>query len=261
MKFKTHNFIERTLLSALAFFKESIFAQEFALKKGFLQGLDPRIKTLSFLFFLLAILFTKNISVVIVLYLFCLLLAMLSKISLPYFLKRTLVFIPIFSLFISLPAVLRALILGGRGFFNVAIFLARITASVSFVILLSLTTKHTELLRVLRIFKVPQIFIMTLSMCYRYIYLLVEIMEQNFLAVKSRIGGRIHLKKGQHIAAFKIASLWQSSAHLNKDAYDAMLSRGYTGEPVVLDEFHSGKKDWLWLIFVLLIFILTTHYG
>lgn len=104
----------------------------------------------------------------------------------------------------------------------------------------------------LRIFRIPQIFIMTLSMCYRYIYLFVEIIEQNFLAIKSRVGGRIHRKSGQHIAAFKIAYLWQRSEQLNKEVYDAMLSRGFTGEPVALDEFHASKKDWFWLGFALL---------
>ncbi len=32
-------------MGALSFFKESVFADEYALKKGLLQSIDPRIKT------------------------------------------------------------------------------------------------------------------------------------------------------------------------------------------------------------------------
>jgi len=88
----------------------------------------------------------------------------------------------------------------------------------------------------MRSFGVPQMFVMTLGMCYRYIFLFAEIIENTYLAIKSRVGGAIHYKHGQHIAVWNMASLWQKSLQLNKEVYDAMLSRGYTGEPKVLDE-------------------------
>jgi len=37
-----NNFIERSLAGALSFLKESVFADEYAVKNGFLQSLDPR---------------------------------------------------------------------------------------------------------------------------------------------------------------------------------------------------------------------------
>jgi len=77
---------------------------------------------------------------------------------------------------------------------------------------------------------------MTFGMCYRYIFLFAEIIENTYFAVKSRVGGVIHYKHGQHIATWRMASLWQRSLQLSGEIYDAMLSRGYTGEPKVLDE-------------------------
>ena len=70
--FKNNNFIERSILGALSFLKESIFADEYALRPGFLQSLDPRIKSVTFLLFILQILFTKNILILLCLYALCL---------------------------------------------------------------------------------------------------------------------------------------------------------------------------------------------
>ena len=242
-----NNFIERSLAGALSFLKESVFADEYAVKNGFLQSLDPRIKTITFLMFIILTILTRDIFILLCLYAMCLVLAFFSKINLWFFLKRTWIFIPLFSVFIAFPAVFSIftpgetltvlnifkvkLTITRQGLSGAELFVARVTTSVSFAILLSITTRHFELLKVLRIFGLPQIFVMTLGMCYRYIFLFVEIIENTYLAIKSRVGSKIHYKKGQHLAAWNIASLWQRSYQLNEDVYKAMLSRGYRGEP------------------------------
>jgi len=267
--FKNSNFIERSIMGALSFLRDSIFADEYALKNGLLQSFDPRVKTATLLLFIIQVLFTKSIIVLLLLYVFCLLLSCLSKIHLSFFLKRTWVFIPLFSLLIAIPAMFSIFtpgeqlaafkILGAKfiithqGLSTAALFVSRVVTSVSFAILLSITTKHTDLLRVLRIFKIPQIFVMTLGMCYRYIYLFVEIIEDTFLAIKSRVGTVAHHKKGQSIVAWNMAYLWQRSYHLNEDVYKAMLSRGYSGDPRVLDEFKSLPIDLFWVCLVVTI--------
>lgn len=263
LKRKNHNFVERFLMSALSFFKESVFAEEHALKKGLLQAIDPRIKMITFLFFLVSVILTKNIFVLLALYALCLLLVYCSNICLRFFLKRTLIFIPLFSLFIAVPALFSfftpgdalvsvkiggiSIIITRQGLWGALLFVTRVTTAVSFVVLLSITTKHFELLRVLRIFKIPQVFVMTLGMCYRYLYLFVELVENTYRAIKSRVGTGIHYKKGQRIVAWNIAVLWLRSYSLNEQVYHAMLSRGYTGEVRLLPEGNVKLKDWLWL--------------
>lgn len=258
-----NNFIERSLLGALSFFKESIFAEEYATQKGFLQSLDPRMKMFTLLLFILQILFTKSMMVLLCLYGLSLVLAYLSNIRLGFFLKKTWIFIPLFSLFIAIPAMLSMvtpgealvtwhigaanLIITKQGLLGAMLFVLRVITSVSHVVLFSLTTKHFELLKVLRTFKVPQVFVMILGMCYRYIYLFVEIVEDTYLAIKSRVGTGTHYKKGQHIVAWNIAYLWTRSYQLNEDVYKAMLSRGYRGESFLLHDFKTQAKDWLWL--------------
>ena len=259
-------------MGVLSFLKESIFADEYASQKGFLQSLDPRIKTATFLVFIIQIALAKNINILFCLYALCLALTYFSKINIGFFLKRTWIFIPLFSLFIAVPAcfsfftpgeTLAVLKIGGMRFIithqgagGAALFVARVIDSVSFAVLLSITTRHFELLKVLRIFKIPQIFVMTLGVCYRYIYLFVSIIENTYLAIKSRVGAKLHYKKGQHIVAWNIASLWGRSYQLNEDVYQAMLSRGYRGEPVVLQDFKARPRDYAWLSFVAILSLL-----
>jgi cobalt/nickel transport system permease protein len=273
---KNNSFIEHSILGALSFLKESVFSDEYANKSGFLQSLNPKIKTITFLIFVISAVLAKNIFVLILLYLLCLFLTYLSKIDAVFFLKRTWIFIPVFSLFIALPALFGIfspgealfsfklfglkLIITRPGLFGAILFVARVVTSVSLVILLNLTTRHSELLKVLRIFKIPQIFVSTLNMCYRYIFLFAEIIENTYRAIKSRVGSAIHYKRGQRIVTWSIANLWQRSFQLNQEVYNAMLSRGYRGEPQALDEFKVKIKDWVWLLFAVLIFTGTIVY-
>jgi len=258
----------------LSFLKDSLFSEEYALKAGFMQSLDPRIKALSCVFFIIATLFTKSIPVILSLYLLCLFLACVSKISLGFFLKRTWIFIPLFSLFIGLPALFSnftpgeelfsfkvaglMLVVTSSGVITFLLFVLRVSTTVSFAVLLSVTTRNFELLKVLRIFSIPQAFVMVLGICYRYLYLFIEMIENTGLAIKSRVGRIGHYKKGQQIVGWSIAFLWMRSYQLSGDVYKAMLSRGYSGESYVLDNFKTDFKDWLWLVLtgVILIWVI-----
>ena len=236
---RNNNFIERSILGTASFFKSAIFSEEYALKKGLLQQLDPRVKIITFVFFIISVLLIKNIFTLCCFYLFCLTLVAFSKIDLWFFLKRTLIFIPLFSVFIALPALFNGI--------NPVLFIARVTISVSFSVLLGLATRHNELLKGLRAFGVPQIFVMTFNMCYRYIYLFAQIIENTYLGIKSRVGPSLYYKRGQKIVAWNIAYLWQRSYQFNEAVYNAMLSRGYSGEPAVLEKFKVKTLDWVWL--------------
>ena len=268
-------FVEKTLHGTFAFLKQSVFADEHAVKKGLLQSFDARARVLTLLLFVVLVVFVKSLALLACLYAFCLALCALSGIGLAYFLKRTLIFVPLFSVFIAAPALFSQftpgeklagfsilgvnLIITKPGFFGAARFLARVTASISFAALMSLTTRHSDLLKVLRVFRVPKVFVMVLGMCYRYIYLLLEIIDDTHTAIKSRAGAGIGFAKGRTIAGWSIANLWQRSEQLNASVYDAMLSRGYTGEPVTLNEFKSSAKDVFWVAFSILAFIMVLY--
>ena len=258
------DFLERSILSALVFLKDATLSEVYANRKGLLQSLDPRIKTLSFLAFLVTAVSLKSAVLIGFLYVFCLIFAFFSSIPVRYFLIRTLLFIPLFSLGVVLPTLFSSVtpgepvwsfhvfgitgIITRPGLDGAVLFVVRIATSVSLVVLLSVTTRHSELLKVLRVFGVPQLFVLTVSMCYRYLYLFATMVENIFTAVKSRVGVVSHQRQGQNVVAWNIANTWNRTTQMSEEVYMAMISRGYTGEPRLLSKFHATPKDWLWLL-------------
>jgi cobalt/nickel transport system permease protein len=266
---KRRDFIERSITSALSFLKDATFSEEHAGRKGFLQSLDPRVKTLSILAFLVTAISLKSALLIGVLYLLSLFLVFISSVPIGYFLIRTWVFIPLFSLGIVFPALFSVVtpgealcsfhlfgfegIITRPGVDGAVLFVVRIATSVSLVVLLSLTTRHSELLKVLRIFGISQLFVMTVSMSYRYLYLFATMAENIFLAIKSRVGVVSHQKMGQRVVAWNIANTWNRTTQISEEVYKAMLSRGYSGEPKLLSKFQTTPKDWVWLFCSLMI--------
>jgi len=262
---KKSDFVAHSLRGALAFLKEAVFAEETAALPGLLQGIDPRMKLVTVLLLLSVTLFTRSLAVLGMLYLLGLLLALCSRLRPGYFLIRTWVFIPLFSLAMALPALFSAVSpgttvasIGGlritnNGLHAAAFFIGRVAVSVSFVVLLSLTTRHTALLKTLRAFGVPPVFVMVFGICYRYIYLFVELVENTYRAIRSRTGGRMRHQHGRRLVAWNIGHLWSRSYALNEQVYQAMVSRGFRGEPVSLDLCRTRRRDWFWLAGVMVV--------
>jgi cobalt/nickel transport system permease protein len=252
-------FIERTIEATVSLLKETVSLETVASRDGFLQRCDPRFKCLSAVALLIAVLMAKSVVELSVLYMSVLFFVVVSSIGLWFFLERTLLFVPIFSLFIALPAIFNTVTPGEPlvsftvfswtlsitrpGVDSAVIFFMRVLDSVSVAVLLVITTKQHVLLKVLRVFRVPQLFVMTMGMTYRYIFLFLDIIQKMFISIKSRVGFISSSKTGRHVVTANIAGLWLRSYRLQSQVYDAMTSRGYAGEAYVLDEFNAKPVD------------------
>jgi cobalt/nickel transport system permease protein len=257
----TGGFLERTILGTVSLLKETVSVEQVAANNGFLQRRDSRFKCLSMVLLLITVLVSKSVAGLSVLYCAILILAEVSSIGLLFFLKRTLLFVPMFSFFIVVPAIFNfvtpgeplfsfnlfawTLSITRQGVDSAIIFFMRVLDSVSIAVLLVLTTRQHVLLKTLRIFRVPQLFVMTMGMSYRYIFLFLDIIQKMFVAIKSRVGFVSSTKEGRRVVTSNIAGLWLRSYRLQSQVYDAMVSRGYSGEAQVLDEFRAGFADYL----------------
>jgi cobalt/nickel transport system permease protein len=260
---KSGGFIERTIEGTVSLLRETVSVEQVAAKNGFLQRRDPRFKCLSAALLLTAVLMSKSVVELSAFYASVLVLVAVSSIGLWFFLKRTLLFVPIFSLVIALPAIFNAVTPGEPllsfkvfswtlcitkpGVDSAVIFFMRVLDSVSIAVLLVITTRQHVLLKVLRVFRVPQLFVMTLGMTYRYIFLFLDIIQKMFIAIKGRVGFISSAKTGRHVVTANMAGLWLRSYRLQSQVYDAMISRGYTGEPEVLVEFRARMTDFIFL--------------
>ena len=166
---------------------------------------------------------------------------------------------PLFAIPIALPALfltpgpaLAELPLGltitRAGATSVLFLLLRISASLTLTLLLIYTTSWNALLGALTSLRVPQVFILTLGMTYRYIHLLLRISNDMFMSRQSRIVGRMSAKDGQRMLAATAGTLLGRSLKLSEDIYLAMLSRGFRGSIVSMRPPGMQLQDWAVLL-------------
>jgi cobalt/nickel transport system permease protein len=217
-------FLERSLKGALDFFKEAIFSDEIARLPGLLQAIDERVKIIALIMGLLAISFARSLGLLAALYAATIILAAASRVHIGYFLKRVWVFIPIFTLVIAIPAVFI------QGWHASTVFVMRVATSVSWVVLMTVTTRHAKLLKALASIGIPAIFIQVLDMTYRYIFFFIRVFEDMHTSLKARLVRRMAIRDSHSWIGSRISYLFKRSMKMSEEVYMAMLARGYTGD-------------------------------
>ena len=216
-----NKFIEQSIKNATEFFKDAVFSDEIARSKGLLQSIGPTVKIGMLFAILLVTVFSHNVGSLVALYVASIILAILSGINILYFIKRVWFFIPIFTLFIAIPAIFTHNIL------TAMIFVLRVADCVSFVVLITVTTRHNQLLKSLRSFGVPSIFVKVLDMMHRYIYLFIRIFEEMHLSLSSRLVKAFDAPSARRWISSRMAYLFKRSLKMSEDVYMAMIARGY----------------------------------
>ncbi len=268
------NFLDKTLLAIAQAAERSLFSEHLAQKRGLLQALDVRIKLVSFLFLIIIGSFLRTPQTLWLLYSFSLLLALASSVPIGLFLKRVWFFVPLFSAAIVLPALLNIVTPGDpivvlvqlraahhwgpytipqeiavtrQGLWGSILFVSRVAASVSFAVLFTITTRWSSVFTGLRALFVPRIFVMTLSMTERYLFVFLRQIQDMYRGRKSRTIRQLSVSAERSWIASRIGVTFKKSIELSNDIYHAMLSRGYHGEVMSLERFHAGTMDYVWL--------------
>jgi len=284
---KKSDFLEKTINDASNLLKDVIFLEDTASQNGLLQKLDPRTKVVSLFFLVTTSSFIRSIAILAALYAASCSLAVLSRIPLKLYIKRVWLVIPLFTGVMVFPSIFNfvrpgdslvsiinfghQLHFGGlvfpaelfvtkQGLKGAVLLILRTGTAVSFAFLFTATTRWNEFLKALRVLYLPQVFVATMEMCYRYIFLLLNITTEMFIARKSRTVEKIDSKSGRRFASKTMAGLLGKSFALNEEVYEAMVSRGYKGEPAVLNRFRFTLLDFQWIL-CLLICILAAFGG
>lgn len=254
---------EKTIEDISAALESTVFADEMARLPGLWQGIDARAKIVAALGLILAASLARQIPTLLVLYGLALLIAAAGKIPLGFFVKRVWLFLPFFTAIIAAPAIF-SFVTPGRplltllsdppiaiteqGLRTATLLLLRVATSVSFAVILVLTTRWGTLLGALRSLRIPQVFVLILGMTYRYIFLLLHVVNDMFLARKSRLVGRAPGQAERLWIAGSIGVLLGKSYQLSDDVYMAMVSRGFRGEARLLEPLSMRPADWLCMI-------------
>lgn len=283
-----NDFAAKTLAETTRAVQYSVFANQYAEKKGFLQRIDPRVKLLTTLSLLITIGLANRLDVLLALYAGTLVLALFSRVSLGFFLKRVWIFIPLFTGIVVLPAVLNIVTPGKplftvitfasphtfgpfqipqqitvtvQGLMGAAILVMRVAASVSMAILLVITTQWIRLLKALYVLRTPEVIILILAMTYRYIHLFLRTVEGMLLGRKSREISDTKIKEEHGWIASRLGVLVGKSYRLSNEVHLAMTSRGWNGNPTLMDDFSVGRMDWLWIAITITVITLSIWSG
>ncbi len=236
--------VERTLGAIAANIERAIFTEHHARIPAFLQGVDPRAKLGMFLTFVLAASLTSSYAVLVALYGLTLAAALASRIPTDFFVKRVWLGIPLFAGIVVIPAIffvagprLFSIVIGPLviapsipGTLGAILLVMRVGVSVSLAVLLVMTTPWADILKSLRSLRVPQVFVLILSMTYRYIFLFLHTINGIFLARRSRLVARARGAEQRRWIGGTMGSLMSRSFKMSNDVYAAMLARGFTGE-------------------------------
>lgn len=275
---KKKNFVQKTIGGILNFFQESVASESFTKRSGILQSLDPRIKLISIIALIVAVSMTADIRILAIVYVLTLLFAYVSKIEVLFFIKRVWLFIPIFTGIIALPIIFNVFFPGDslvtlaalgpnahlgplslpetlsvtrQGTMSAIIFTFRVATCVSAAVLLFLTTPRDLLFKSLRSLGVPKVYVLTLDMAYRYIFLFTDMVKDFYTAKKSRTIKSMGMLEEQKWVGGRIGYTLIKSLDMGEKVHGAMVSRGFDGEVKLMQDFRMHSRDYVAIITVL----------
>jgi cobalt ECF transporter T component CbiQ len=250
------NFIEGTIAGLHAAVERAMFADQLAGGRGLLQGVDPRVKLAGLIAMIAAASLATRLWVIAAILVASVLLAAVS--ALPFRLLAPVWLSALaFTSVIALPALF---LTPGATFYkfpniewpitvpgvtSAGFLLLRTETTVTIAMLLVFTTAWNHILKALRVFRVPVVFVVAIGMTLRYILLLLETAHEMFQSRKSRAVGAMTGGDYRRLAVSGTAVLLSKSFQLSHDVFLAMQARGFRGEVHVLDDFEMRAGDWM----------------
>jgi len=138
-----------------------------------------------------------------------------------------------------------------EGLRGVAMLTARVANSVSLSLLVLYTTPFTEIIRALKVLRVPDTFLMVINLAYKYIFIFAKTVEDMHLAKKSRMVGAADDDEARQWIAGRIGLIFTRTQLKCEELHKAMLSRGFSGD-VRLRGFRTATaRDYVTGLFLL----------
>ena len=120
-----------------------------------------------------------------------------------------------------------------------------------------MTTPWADILKSLRLLRVPQVFVLVLSMTYRYIFLFLHTLNGLFEARKSRVVARLSGSDERTWIVRSMGALLSRSFKMSNDVYMAMVARGFNRRIRTYTGFRMRRADWVALAGACLLAMLT----
>lgn len=251
------SFIENGLVHISKTIKIFFLQWEYARKRALFQILNVHIKLIFLISFVVIISLKNQIHTQLLIASFIFLLVLLSRLPLINFYKRILFLGFIFGFLVVLPSAFNVIRSGevvlpifnisrsyeiwvyhiprtigitNEGMLSVIMLTLRIINSISVSFLVIYTTPFYDIIKALKLFRVPDDILMIIILSYNYIFIFSNIIEEIYLAKLARTLIKNNNKDARKWVAGRIAFIFHKTQQRYEDIYKAMLSKGFSGK-------------------------------
>jgi cobalt ECF transporter T component CbiQ len=265
------SFVEKGINHLAGVIKRGYIHWEFLSKKGFFQKIDPRIKILFLVFFIIIVSLKRDLLSEFYVSIFIFVLVLLSRLKVVTFYRRVLLFGFIFGFLIALPSALNLMTKGeiilpvatlsrphdfwiyhvpatigitAAGMLGVAMLTMRVINSLSLSFLVLYTTPFPEMVRALKILKVPDTFLIIISLCYKYIFIFSKTVEDMYLAKRARMLREENNKKAREWIVGRLALIFRKTQLRCEEVFRAMVGRGFSDTIKLYGFGKMRATDW-----------------
>jgi cobalt ECF transporter T component CbiQ len=229
---------------------------------GFFQNLDPRVKVLFLLFFVVIVSLMKDIFPEVLITAFTLLLVILSRINLWRFYRKIISLTFLFGFLVTFPSAFNVVTPGEimlpvldlkypytfwiyhipqhigmtrQGIDGVIMLCLRVMNSLALSLLVLYTTPFDRIIKALQVFRVPDTFLLVMTLSYKYIFIFAKTVESMYIARKSRLLGITGKGEVKMWIAGRISLMFRKTLVQYEGLFKAMTSRGFTEEMKLSD--------------------------
>lgn len=267
-------FIARMLAQSGRFVEQAVFAEQVARRPGFLQRTDARTKLISVVGLTVAAAFLHHLPPLWFVGAFALAAGTLSRVRPTELFNRAWWVLPGTFVLVAAPAILNVITPGDtiltllhfgegarlgpiqlpadltvtrQGVASAGLVVTRIWVGVLLAVTLTLTTRWQDLLKAAGTSATAP-FVLILAMMYRYVFVLLRLVDEMHLAKRARTIAPGSLAAERRWVGGRVGALFVRSRRLTEQVYAAMVARGYTGEPKALAHSHFGWREAAWAL-------------
>jgi energy-coupling factor transporter transmembrane protein EcfT len=270
-------FLERGMDHLAGVIRNGYAQWECSSQNGFFQRIDARVKVLFLLFFILIVSLKRDVLPETCICFFVFVLTLFSRLSILKVYRRVLLLGFVFGFLVALPSAFNVITRGEiilpivrlpksynfwiyhipadigltrEGIDGVAMLTLRVINSLSLSFLVLYTTPFHEVIRALKLLKVPDSFLIIMTLCYKYIFIFSKTVEDMHLAKKSRVVRELNHAEAREWIAGRMAFIFRKSRLKCEGVFKAMIGRGFSDSIKFYGFGKMRMADWFAAIFL-----------
>jgi cobalt ECF transporter T component CbiQ len=264
-------FIEKGIRQLAYVIKTGYVQWETASKDNLFQRIDGRVKVLFLLFYVIIVSLKKDIPSEIFIGTFVFILTLVSGLNVFSLYRRVLFWGFIFGFLIALPSAFNVMTGGAiifpilhlsrpysfliyhipaeigitrGGLYGVIMLTSRVMNSLALSSFVLYTTPFAEIVKALKVLKVPDSFLMIITISYKYMFIFAKTTEDMHLAKKSRLIGEVSNAEARRWIAGRIALILKKTRMRCEEVFEAMLGRGFSEDIKIYSVKKLLARDW-----------------